>query len=208
MDHVPQISANDCLLFGDLCFVLESHEVFCAVLFVLLNSLILLDKLQWDSMICRSSMLQLKVYDPHHKRGLCRRWAGLTQFCRAGFVTWIILRVEGNGLTFAHTGQTAYNFLWNCKEHWYVFRSLWQFAGSNIVRSRRSKQFHVCLGALMLRAGRNHLWCMAHSHPRGHFRDSVGLVGKHSKKSKLRSNYYTNIIRIFILYVTVYHLCM
>lgn len=116
MDHVPQISANDCLLFGDLCFVLESHEVFCAVLFVLLNSLMLLDKLQWDSMICRSSMLQLKVYDPHHKRGLCRRWAGLTQFCRAGFVTWIILRVEGNCLTFAHTGQMAYNFLWNCKE--------------------------------------------------------------------------------------------
>lgn len=102
----------------------------------------------------------------------------------------------------------SYGIAKNIGMIWYVFRSLWQFAGSNIVRSRRSKQFHVCLGALMLRAGRNHLWCMAHSHPRGHFRDSVGLVGKHSKKSKLRSNYYTNIIRIFILYVTVYHLCM
>ena len=36
-------------------------------------------------MICRSSMLQLKVYDPHHKRGLCRRWAGLTQFLSSWF---------------------------------------------------------------------------------------------------------------------------
>ena len=34
-----------------------------------------------------------------------------------------------------------------------------------------AKQFHVCLGALMLRAGRSHLRCMAHSHPQGHFRD-------------------------------------
>lgn len=81
---------------------------------------------------------------------------------------------------------------------------------SNLVPSR-SKQFHVCLGALMLRAGRNHLRCMAHSHPQGHFRDGDSLaifVGPNqiqwvwlvsmAKISKLRSNDYINIIRYIV----------